>query len=312
MIFRFFVVLVCLAVAFAQAQLPREQYEAAFYDHMNKYSLKFSSAKEFVKRLSVFIQNYETIEKHNADKSQTFKMGLNQFSHMTIDEWRDFVKLGATHAPFLRRAPQNLKAAPSDVKDLPASVDWTTKGAVTPVKNQGQCGSCWSFSTTGALEGAYFLKYGSLLSFSEQELVSCDQTDSGCQGGWMDQAFDFVKQNGGITTETSYPYTSGTTGQSGSCVSSGYTNVANSAPSGYVDVTPNSVSALMTAVALQPVSIAIQANQASFQSYKSGVLTAKCGQNLDHGVLAVGYGTLVRPFILVTIILNEPIISSYN
>ena len=196
--------------------------------------------------------------------------------------------------PALRKAaPLGLHAAPVDLTTLPESIDWTTKGAVTPVKNQGSCGSCWSFSATGSLEGAYFLKNGNLLSFSEQELVSCDVSggDAGCNGGWMDSAFDYVMAAGGITTEAAYPYTSGTSGQSGTCVP-GYTNAANSAPSGYTDVTPKSVSALMSAVAQQPVSIAIQANQVAFQSYKSGVLTGKCGQQLDHGVLAVGYGTL--------------------
>lgn len=180
--------------------------------------------------------------------------------------------------------------APADLKSLPSSVDWVSAGAVTPVKNQGSCGSCWTFSTTGSLEGAYFLKYGTLLSFSEQELVSCDTTDSGCNGGWMDTAFDWVKANGGITTEDQYPYSSGG-GSSGACVSTGYTNVAKVAPSSYTDVTANSVSALMSAVAQQPVSIAIQANQVAFQSYSSGVLTGRCGTNLDHGVLVVGYGT---------------------
>jgi len=174
-------------------------------------------------------------------------------------------------------------------------VDWTTKGAVTGVKNQGSCGSCWSFSTTGSLEGAYFLKYGSLLSFSEQQLVSCDTkgNDQGCNGGWMDDAFTYVANNGGITTEDQYPYTSGTSGKTGTCVTSGYTNVANVAPKGslYVDVKAGSVDAMMSAVNVGPVSIAIQANQMAFQSYSSGVLTGRCGNNLDHGVLLVGYGT---------------------
>ncbi len=177
------------------------------------------------------------------------------------------------------------------MSSVPSEWDWTTKGAVTPVKNQGQCGSCWSFSTTGSLEGAYYIKYNDLQSFSEQELVSCDTSDNGCNGGWMDAAFDWVKSNGGITTEASYPYTSGT-GSTGSCKTSGYTNNANVAPSSYKDVQQGSVSALMTAVYQQPVSVAIQADQAAFKSYSGGVLTGKCGTQLDHGVLAVGYGTL--------------------
>ena len=269
---------------------PRERFEAMFYDHMQKFELKFPNAAEFIKRLSIFIKNVETIEAHNADKTQTYQLGPNQFTHMTLEEWRDYLHLGSVRPPVLRRNPDKVLSAPADLSTLPASVNWVTAGAVTPVKNQGQCGSCWSFSTTGSLEGAYFLKNKNLVSFSEQELVSCDTTDKGCNGGWMDDAFTWIKGNGGITTEAQYPYTSGTTMQSGSCSGTG-NSVANSAPSGYVDVTPNDVNALAAAVAITPVSIAIQANQPAFQSYKSGVLTGKCGQQLDHGVLAVGYGT---------------------
>ena len=107
----------------------------------------------------------------------------------------------------------------------------------------------------------------------------------------MDDAFTWVQNNKGITTESAYPYTSGN-GATGTCKTTGYTNNANAAPVGFTDVEAGSVNALMSAVAQQPVSIAIQANQASFQSYSGGVLTGKCGQKLDHGVLAVGYGTL--------------------
>lgn len=245
--------------------------------------------KDFLQRLSIFIENHNLIEKHNADPSQTFKMAHNKFSHLTFSEFLDEVRIGGTRAPFKRKPSDKLHST-SPSQSLPASVDWVSAGAVTPVKNQGNCGSCWSFSTTGALEGAYYIKYGTLLSFSEQELVSCDNVDQGCNGGWMDDAFTFVKKNGGITTEDQYPYTSGTTGQSGSCQTSGYTNNPDVAPTSYTDVQTGSVDALMSAVAQQPVSIAIQANQLTFQFYSSGVITSNCGQNLDHGVLLVGYG----------------------
>ena len=289
MIYQLVVVLAIIAAALAQSAdvHPRQKYEVAFFDFLQKYEVKIANAKEFIKRLEIFIHNVEKIEAHNADKTQTYQMGINQFSHMTFEEFRDYNHLGSLRPPFLR-AKLNLKDLPTD--NLPASVDWTTQGAVTPVKNQGQCGSCWSFSATGSLEGAYYIKNKSLLSFSEQELVSCDSTDQGCNGGWMDNAFTWMQNNGGISTEEAYPYTSGTTMQSGTCQK--YTNTAKTAPTGFVDVTPNNVQALMAAVAQQPVSIAIQANQPSFQSYKGGVLTGKCGQQLDHGVLAVGYGTL--------------------
>lgn len=202
------------------------------------------------------------------------------------------MKIGGTRIPnfVANKQGQHTHEEPAEGYLLPDSVDWRSKGAVTAVKDQGQCGSCWSFSTTGALEGAYFIKYNDLQVFSEQQLVSCDTIDSGCNGGWMDNTFMWVKGNGGITTEDAYPYTSGTTMVSGTCGTSGYTNNANVAPQSYTDVT-SSVTALMSAVTQQPVSIAIDADDVSFQTYNSGVLTASCGQNLDHGVLVVGYGT---------------------
>jgi len=214
---------------------------------------------------------------------------LNKFSHLSFEEFQTAVHLGGVVTPNLRKNGAKVHEAPADVSTLPASVDWVAAGAVTGVKNQGSCGSCWSFSTTGSLEGAYFLKYGTLKSFSEQELVSCDTTDSGCNGGWMDTAFDWVASNKGLASEADYPYAS-SSGTAPACKKTGYTNDAKVAPSSHTDVA-QSVAALQSAVALTPVSIAIQANQPAFQSYTSGVMTGKCGTRLDHGVLAVGYGT---------------------
>ncbi len=180
--------------------------------------------------------------------------------------------------------------------NLPESVDWVKAGAVTPVKNQGQCGSCWSFSTTGALEGAYYNTYGTLTSFSEQQLVDCDNRkhggkDMGCNGGLMDNAFSWIEKNGGLCTEEDYPYFSGDTKSPGDCKTS-CDVVGNSAVTEFTDVRSNSDIDMMTALTKQPVSIAIQADQKDFQLYKSGVFTGSCGTKLDHGVLAVGYGTL--------------------
>merc|ERR1711862_539147 len=170
---------------------------------------------------------------------------------------------------------------------LADAVDWTTKGAVTPVKNQGQCGSCWSFSTTGALEGAYEIASGNLVSLSEQQFVDCDKVDSGCSGGLMDNGFNFAKSNA-LCTEASYPYKA----KGGTCAASSCTvGLAKGAVTGYKDVSADSESAMISAVTQQPVSIAIEADKSVFQLYKSGVLQSTCGSQLDHGVLLVGYGT---------------------
>jgi len=160
----------------------------------------------------------------------------------------------------------------------------------TPLLFRSQrCGSCWAFSTTGAVEGAYFLAQNKLLSFSEQQLVSCDHNgDQGCNGGLMDNAFEYIEKEG-ISLESEYPYTSGG-GVTGSCITSMVKPVATI--TGFTDVPSRDEKALLAAIEKQPVSVAIEADKSAFQLYKSGVLdSAACGTQLDHGVLAVGYGT---------------------
>jgi len=282
--------LAAAAATLAANVKPREMYEKLFFEHMQKFDLHFQNGEEFAKRLQIFADMVDEIETHNSAVS-TYKLGLNKFSHLTFQEFQEAVHVGGTRLPNLRKNSGALvHEAPADVSALPTSVDWVTKGAVTGVKNQGSCGSCWSFSATGSLEGAYFLKYGTLISFSEQELVSCDTTDLGCNGGLMDDAFEWVMSNKGLATEAAYPYTSGS-GKAPACAVTGVPQNSQVTPKSYTDVKTGSVSAMQSAVAQQPVSIAIQANQKAFQSYSSGVLTGRCGQRLDHGVLAVGYGT---------------------
>merc|ERR1719367_1229417 len=171
----------------------------------------------------------------------------------------------------------------------PSSVDWVDQGAVSPVKNQGQCGSCWSFSAIGAIEGCYAIANGKASSpqgvtqFSEQNLVDCDTTDSGCNGGLMDYAFSFLIKQGGNMKESDYAYHAAR----GTCQS--HTIVPTL--TGYSDVPRNNEQQMENFLANGPVSVAIEADQNSFQFYNGGVFTGTCGQNLDHGVLAVGYGT---------------------
>lgn len=280
--------LTAATVAVASANLhDRSYYEAKFYDWLQEHKVQVKNGGDFIHMLQNFANNDDLIETTNA-QNLTYKLGHNAYSHMSNEEFNAYFRLGLSE--YNHQPAEFVHNAPSDMSAAPASIDWSTKGAVTPVKDQGNCGSCWSFSATGALEGAYQIKYGTLNSYSEQHLVSCDTLDSGCNGGWMDNAFKWTKQNGGLCTESGYPYTSGSTGNSGSC-SASCSKDSKVAPASYTDVTKNSDDALVDALSKQPVSVAIQANQPAFQLYKSGVLTGNCGTRLDHGVLAVGYGT---------------------
>lgn len=209
---------------------------------------------------------------------------MNSFADMTSEEF------GAKHMGLISdlKVTDKCTGKQAPTTNLPTEVNWADKGAVTPVKNQGQCGSCWAFSTTGSLEGSHFLSTSKLSSFSEQQLVDCSSSykNQGCNGGLMDQAFFYIKDNG-ITLEATYPYK----GVGGKC---NYTPSSDKAwtISDCTDVTVDKEQALVAAIAQQPVSVAIQANHLSFQLYKTGVYSGACGTNLDHGVLAVGYGDL--------------------
>jgi C1A family cysteine protease len=269
-----------------------EYYEKKFFEYIASYKLHIKDAKEFVRILSIFADNLDFIEKHNSEV-HTYTLGENQFTHLSHAEWKSSVFTHGLNVPKLRRNPSSPVLTAKLGATNPSSVNWVTAGAVTPVKDQGNCGACWSFSATGSIEGAYQIKYGILKSFSEQELMSCDVNNGNiaCNGGWMDTAFSFAQNNGGLTTENQYPYTSGDSGATGTCFTTGFTIDPLSAPKSYTDVLYNNLLALETAVAQQPVSIGIEADQPAFQFYASGVVTGNCGQSLDHAVLAVGYGT---------------------
>merc|ERR1719204_1939935 len=232
-------------------------------------------------RFEIFKDNMEKIKEHSKG-GHSWTMGITQFSDMTTKEFKEYISCGSLKhksSKMMFDAPVNWN------KTAKTSVDWVAKGAVTPVKNQGGCGSCWAFSTTGAIEGRYFIAKGTLNSLSEQDLVDCSKENSGCNGGLMDYAFEFAEGNGGLCSESDYPYLGY---RQWRCKDSQCAK--EDAITGYSDVRATTA-ALEAACDQGPVSIAIEADQSSFQQYSGGVLTAACGNSLDHGVLLVGYGT---------------------
>jgi len=244
-----------------------------------KHNKKYTAAQEEV-RFGIFIENYYRIKQFN-EANDDVMLALNKFADLTPTEF----KLKKTGCGYYQSDLNFIKAhtAKIEVNGLPDSVDWRNKGAVTPVKDQGQCGSCWAFSTTGVLEGFYFIKNGKLLSFSEQQIVDCDtDQNEGCNGGWPYLAVEYAAKNG-LEVEDDYPYTA----RDGNCDYD--KSKAIKVASGYQFVTANSSDSLKAALVNNPVSVLIEADQNIFQFYSKGVIKAGCGAQLDHAVLAVGY-----------------------
>lgn len=278
--------LVCLlGLAVASANVfTEDQYQLLFTKFTQQYNKKYA-ADQFFYRYTVFKSNLDFIYNHNKGNA-TYKMAMNAFGDETWEEFRS-TRLGFINVqrPYLRS--QNTKKVHKT--NVPSSLDWRSKGAVTPVKDQGQCGSCWAFSTTGSVEGAWQIAGNKLVSLSEQQLVDCStaQGNQGCNGGLMDQGFEYIIANGGLCSESAYPYQA----QDGTCQSSSCQSVAHIAS--YKDVPQGDENSLMSFIQNGPVSIAIEADQSSFQFYSGGVYSDPgCGTQLDHGVLLVGYGTL--------------------
>jgi C1A family cysteine protease len=258
-----------------------------FVSFQTKFNKNYANLQELEQRFAIFVSNLELIYNHNLG-NETFTMGINQFADLTAEEFKTQYTGGLTKQDNIYGASGCGTYTASNYA-VPDSFDWRQHGAVTPVKDQGQCGSCWAFSTTGSVEGAWAIKQGNLVSLSEQQLVDCSKRygNLGCKGGLMDSAFEYVIDSG-LCTESSYPYTSGTSQASGTCQTC--TSVVHI--SKCYDVKPNDQLALKEVIAkVGPVSIAIEADTRLFQSYSSGVITStSCGTNLDHGVLIVGYG----------------------
>nr|CAH04631.1 cathepsin H [Suberites domuncula] len=280
-------VLVHVCSAFIPLVLPIPGlYEDYFKEWQEKHGKVYSTEEESQSRLKVFMKNVIYIDNHNK-QGHSYELEVNEYADMTLDEFKDQYLMEPQHCS----ATHSLKSDPPKYRDPPKAIDWRSKGAVTPVKNQGQCGSCWTFSTTGCLESHHFLKTGQLVSLSEQQLVDCAQAfnNNGCNGGLPSQAFEYIHYNGGLDSEESYPYRA----HDEKChfvpseVSATVSNVVN--------ITSKDEMQLYNAVGtVGPVSIAYDVS-ADFRFYKKGVYKSKeCKtdpEHVNHAVLAVGYNT---------------------
>jgi C1A family cysteine protease len=271
--------------------LSDNDHEFLFEAFRVQHKKKYGSAEEAMSKFAVFKQNLAFIRQHNADYEQgkhTYTTGMNHMGDMTNEEYKSMLHVCKGKMTKENRAytiRNMFKGMHKVTTPAATSIDWTTKGAVTPVKNQQQCGSCWAFSTTGSTEGVHQIATGKLVSLSEQQLVDCSKSEGnmGCNGGLMDYGFEYIQKNG-ICTEKDYPYKAA----DGTCKTSCKAAVHIS---GHKDVPSDDEDALASAVSKNPVSVAIEADQSGFQFYSGGVFSGTCGTQLDHGVLVVGYGT---------------------
>jgi len=283
-------VLALIAGALAAAQ-PRDYEGYTFAHFQGEFKKAYTSTVALKYRENIFYANLAKVRAVNAQYAagkKSYFLAVNKFADMTDAEM-------ARYRGFNFGQSQKSKVVTgADLKttDLPAAVDWRTKGVVTDVKDQGGCGSCWTFSTAETLESHIAIKTGQLLVFSEQQIVSCATNPQkcggtgGCEGATQEIAFNYTRDAGGISLETSYPYQ----GADSACDPSQVKPVATI--DGYVRLDSNNATQLTAAIAnVGPIAISLAASGFSFQLYGGGVLSGDgCGWDIDHAVQAVGYG----------------------
>jgi cathepsin L len=271
-------------LAVASSALVHAHEEKSFIAHMRQHGLMYTG-DEYQLRFGIYLTNLRIIREKNA-QNLGFTMGLNALSTLTPAEYKGL--LGTHRGQWNpKKLPKKLAGKKAGVK-APDAWDWRDQGAVQVVKDQGQCGSCWAFASIGAEESMFFINIGTLYNLSEQDLVDCDVYDSGCEGGSFEGAYFYVYdyQDGYFSTEDQYPYTA----QDGNCA---YVQ----GPAYLTDfgtlANPTEANLLAVVYDYGPVACAIDASHNSFQLYTTGIYDepACSSEDLDHGILTVGYGT---------------------
>lgn len=255
-------------------------------------SSKFETSS--LDQVTRFFLTKVSIENAQAQNPDAVLSTDSPFTLMTDEEFAAYVSRSSANGTAFLVDSGNSTATATDEdglvggRHLATTVDWTTSGCVSGVKDQGYCGSCWAFSATGALESAYCLAKGTLTLFSDQQVTSCDSVSSGCDGGWPLWGLNYVKSAGYICSEASYPFTSGDEGVTGTCAASSCSSKTSVTIKSITTVSA-SETALVTAVTKQPVAVAVAAGNTAFKQYSSGVLSSCSTSTLDHAILAVGY-----------------------
>ncbi|XP_036847143.2 procathepsin L-like isoform X2 [Manis javanica] len=278
--------LTVLSLAIASAAPSVDVGLSALWSQWTATHGKLYGKNEEEWRQAVWAKNLEMIDRHNEEYAlgkHSFTMAMNAFGDMTNEEFRQAMNTVQKQ----KYETGEVFPVPS-LAEIPPSVDWREKGYVTPVKNQGWCGSCWAFSATGALEGQMFRKTGKLVPLSEQNLVDCSghQGNGGCRGGTANFAFQYVIDNRGLDSEQSYPYH----GKNEPCKYKPEYSAAN--VTGFHGIPAQEKDLEVTVANVGPISVSIDASKQTFQFYKEGIYyDANCSsQNQDHAVLVVGYG----------------------
>ncbi|EOY28037.1 hypothetical protein QUC31_012812 [Theobroma cacao] len=285
--FLVFILIVSGALASAMSRTLSETVVAEKYKQwMAQYGRTYEMKEEENMRFEVFKNNLEYIENFNNMGNQPYKLSINEFADLTNEEFLAYYAGYKIIPSTVSSKTKRFKY--QNLTNVPASIDWRNKGAVTQIKDQGHCGSCWAFSTVAAVEGIAKIKTGRLFSLSEQQLVDCVRTkgSQGCKGGWMHDAFEYIVKNHGLAEETRYPYKK----KDGTC-SPRKAAIKAVQILGYEDVPHKNEEALLKAASQQPVSVALDGNGTAFQFYSGGVFTGPCRTSLNHAVTVVGYGT---------------------